>query len=114
MLTVEEVKEQIVTSLQVFGIDRIILFGSYAKGKADEESDLDLFVVKKGLSKEETRSFRLSLQRALIDFQRKHRIGIDLLVDSEERVNDRIERVGDRFYREILEEGETLYANRVL
>lgn len=45
--TIEEIKNKIIPIAQDYGINSISLFGSYAKGKANENSDLD-FVMDKG------------------------------------------------------------------
>lgn len=45
--TVEEIKNKITPIVREYGVDSISLFGSYAKGKAHEGSDLD-FVMDKG------------------------------------------------------------------
>lgn len=46
-LTIEEIKSRVIPIVQEYGINSISLFGSYAKGKANENSDLD-FVIDKG------------------------------------------------------------------
>ena len=45
--TIDEIKQKIAPIARDYGLDSISLFGSYAKGKADENSDLD-FVMDKG------------------------------------------------------------------
>ena len=45
--TIQEIKTKIIPIAREYGIDSISLFGSYAKGKAHEGSDLD-FVMDKG------------------------------------------------------------------
>lgn len=45
--TIEEIKNKIAPIARDYGINSISLFGSYAKGKANENSDLD-FIMDKG------------------------------------------------------------------
>ena len=45
--TIEEIKEKSVPIAVRYGVDALSLFGSYARGDADENSDLD-FLVPKG------------------------------------------------------------------
>lgn len=42
--TIEELKSIIIPVLQRFGVTKAILFGSYAKGTATEQSDVDLLI----------------------------------------------------------------------
>ena len=90
--------------------NKIILFGSYAYGVPNDESDIDLFLLKDDLQKNQTRDYQLSLQKRLIGLQKKYLIGIDLFVDSTDRVQDRIENVNDQFYDEIMRRGDVIYA----
>ena len=46
MITQEQINEVIKRILESLKPQKIILFGSYAEGKATEESDLDLLIVK--------------------------------------------------------------------
>ena len=46
MLTIEEIKNRIKPIAKTYGIDKISLFGSYAKGEANEESDVDFYIDK--------------------------------------------------------------------
>ena len=47
---IEEVKNRLVANYQP---NKIILFGSYARGDANEDSDLDIIVVKSGIENED-------------------------------------------------------------
>ncbi|WP_407461972.1 nucleotidyltransferase family protein [Methanobrevibacter sp.] len=47
VFTVEDIQRRIIPIVMKYGINSISLFGSYAKGNANEDSDLD-FVMDKG------------------------------------------------------------------
>ena len=109
MININEIKTELLDRLTPLDPDRIILFGSYAYGTPTEESDIDLFLLKDGLPKDKVREYQLSLQKSLFDLQKKYLIGIDLFVDSSERVKSRIKEVNDQFYTEIMSKGKVLY-----
>ncbi len=44
MLTIEEIKKAVTPICERYGVDKVCLFGSYARGEADEKSDVDLLV----------------------------------------------------------------------
>lgn len=46
MLTIEEIKKAVAPICERYGVERLSLFGSYARGEADEKSDVDLIVDK--------------------------------------------------------------------
>lgn len=48
--TIEEIREKAIPIAIPYGVETLSLFGSYAGGRADEESDLD-FLIKKGSMK---------------------------------------------------------------
>ena len=79
---------------------RVILFGSYAEGEADHDSDIDLLVVDD--SGRDKNSVALEISRAL--FPRSY--GLDLFVESS---SDLERKSGYGFWREILETGKVLY-----
>ena len=110
MIDIDILKDEIVQRLKPLSPNKIILFGSYAYGTPNNESDIDLFLLKDDLEKNQTRDYQLSLQKRLIDLQKKYLIGIDLLVDSSDRVQHRIEDVNDQFYGEIMRKGDVIYA----
>jgi predicted nucleotidyltransferase len=84
-----------------FHPERIILFGSYARGDADEDSDVDLLVIM---------PFEGTGARKATEIRKRTRPGfpIDLIVRTPETVRERIE-LGDFFLREAVEEGKVLY-----
>ena len=44
MLTIEEIKKIVTPICERYGVDKVCLFGSYARGEADDLSDVDLLV----------------------------------------------------------------------
>jgi len=84
-----------------FGAERVILFGSYARGAVTDDSDVDLLVIIpfEGRSVDKSVEIRMKL---------RPQFPVDLLVRTPEKVRERIE-MGDGFMREILEEGKVLY-----
>ena len=84
-----------------FGTQRVILFGSYAKGSAGPDSDVDILVIGdfEGRSVDKSVEIRMKLQPSF---------PMDLLVGTPEKVRERVE-MGDTFMREILDEGVVLY-----
>ena len=93
---------------QNFEPDKIILFGSYAYGKSDEESDIDLLIVK-DLPKNKIRERRYYLRSLLRDIISTYQRDIDILLLREKDIKERIE-MGDLFIREIYEKGHLIYA----
>jgi len=86
---------------QEFGAQKVLLFGSYARGTITEDSDVDLLVIVpfQGRSVDKSVEIRMKLRPGF---------PIDLLVRTPEKVRERIE-MGDTFMREILEQGKVLY-----
>jgi predicted nucleotidyltransferase len=44
MLSIEEIKSYIIPVVEKYPIERVVLFGSYARGDASDASDVDLVV----------------------------------------------------------------------
>ena len=84
-----------------FGAERVILFGSHARGEVREDSDVDLLIIGpfEGRSVDKSVEIRMKL---------RPQFPVDLLVRTPEKVRERI-RMGDDFIREIVEEGKVLY-----
>jgi len=66
---IKDFKHHIISDLTEFDPDKIILFGSYAKGDWDEESDIDIIVVyrteKKFMDRLEELYMKWNLPKAL-------------------------------------------------
>jgi predicted nucleotidyltransferase len=84
-----------------FGAERVILFGSYARGAVTKDSDVDLLVI----GPFEGRSVDRSVQ---IRMKLRPGFPVDLVVRTPEKVRQRVQ-MGDDFMQEILEEGKVLY-----
>ena len=89
--------------------DKIILFGSYARGDANETSDIDIFVIK-DISKDEIKTIKRKIRKEIRDVIIDNMIDIDIFVDSQERFEYRIDEVKDQFYMDIKNQGELIYA----
>ena len=110
MVDIEVLKKEIVERLKPLNPDKIILFGSYAYGNPTQDSDIDLFLLKDDLKIADMRAYKLALQKRLFDIQKKYLLGVDLFVDSSNRMQNRIEEVKDQFYDEIMQKGKVIYA----
>lgn len=84
-----------------FGPERVLLFGSYARGTATADSDVDLLVILPFEGKAVQKSVEIRLKL------RPH-FPVDLLVRTPEQVRKRLD-MGDEFMRQILDEGKVLY-----
>lgn len=107
-MTTENILSEITATLKQYDIEKIILFGSYAYGVPNKDSDIDLLVIK-DIPENETRDFRIKLKKALWLKLGKLNYSFDILVDNEQRIQKRIE-MGDLFYKEIYSKGKTIYA----
>ncbi len=107
MVDIEAIKHEIVERLKPLDPDKIILFGSYAYGNPTEESDIDLFLVKNGLSDDDYDQYEIDAKMNLLGLMRKYKTnGIDLLSASSSFLNER----EDYFYKvDILQNGRVLY-----
>jgi uncharacterized protein len=84
-----------------FRPQRVILFGSHARGEATEDSDVDLLIVMPVRCHPSRKSSE-------IRFKVRPPFATDLLVHTPQAVRKRL-RMGDSFMKEILEEGKVLY-----
>ena len=83
--------------------ERVILFGSYARGQADEHSDVDLMVIANSTLP------RFKRSRELYKLFRPHPFDMDLIVCTPEEV-EKGRRSPLSFVSRVLREGKTLYA----
>jgi uncharacterized protein len=95
---IEAFSQQIVEKFQP---ERIILFGSYAYGQPNEDSDVDLLVI---LPFEE-----MPVQTAVaIRQQIKPPFSLDLIARTPEQIQQRL-KMGDFFIQDIISKGPILY-----
>jgi predicted nucleotidyltransferase len=105
VVDINTLKGEIVEHLKPLQPEKILLFGSFAYGQPNDESDIDLFIIK-NLPKEELRDYKLKIRRKVRDLIAKYRIGFDIIVASEEMIKDR----DDYFYRvELKKKAKVLY-----
>ena len=89
---------------------KIILFGSYAKGNPDKNSDMDLMVVldNRHVSKtyEERLHKKLFIRNLVVEINRK--VPLDILVYSKEELN-LMKKAGNYMIDEIEKTGKIIY-----
>lgn len=93
---IEEIKEKIIPIAQEYGVERVSLFGSYARGEANENSDVDFYIEKGQI-------------RNLIDY-------IGFVNDLEDNLNCHVDvittGIEDKSFLELIKkEGVLLYEN---
>ena len=96
--------EDILKLLRAYHPEKVILFGSYARGSFDRYSDLDLVVIKR------TRKRFLDRIKEVIRII-KPRSGIDVLVYTPDEFS-RMVRSGNPFIQGVLREGKIVYEKR--
>jgi len=101
MVAIDTIKEFSQQIGREFGAERVVLFGSYARGTVSEDSDVDLLVICSFEGKSVDQSVRIRMKL-------RPQFAVDLLVRTPDKVRQRME-MGDDFLREILEEGKVLY-----
>ncbi|MFP4364132.1 MAG: nucleotidyltransferase domain-containing protein [Spirochaetia bacterium] len=100
------IEQEIVFRLKPLKPQKIIVFGSYASDSFDEDSDIDLCIIK-SVSKEDSRELTLDARKKLRDLIFKYHIGFDIIAVSQEY----IDRIKDPFFTdEILKQGKEIYA----
>lgn len=105
-MLVESVKNEIINSLRELDPVRVILFGSYAYGKPDQDSDIDLYVVTKDnfIPKdfEENLQIKKKVYIALKNIRKKY--AADILVHTLP-VHQKFIESGSSFSKEIMQKG---------
>ena len=89
-----------------FHPDKIILFGSQAYGQPNEHSDVDLLIIRPGITSE--KESNLEIRRAFWDVH-SPRPSFTLLTKSPEEIRDRLSEHSP-FFQEIVGRGIELYA----
>jgi|SRR6056297_291321 len=103
-----DLKKDIVKTLKTLNPEKIILFGSHAYGKPNDDSDIDLLIIKK-IPEKKVRDYRIQAKKLLWEKFKQQNLHFDIIVDSQDRINERI-NIGDLFYEEIYNKGQIIYA----
>ena len=106
MIDIKELQPLIVDRLKQLEPQKIILFGSYAYGTPNDDSDIDLFLIKDDIKISETRIFEIKAHKLLKDIIKKYREAFDILSAPTSYIQQR----NDYFYKvDILKNGKILY-----
>jgi predicted nucleotidyltransferase len=97
---IPELREKIVETLDP---EKIILFGSYAWGKPNSSSDVDLLIIQN--TQGSRRQKQIELRKKLFKFD----VPTDLLVYTQAELDYRLE-LEDFFFKKIINEGKVIYA----
>lgn len=91
--------------VQEYHPERVVLFGSYAYGTPNEDSDIDLLIIKD--TPERLIKRLVAVRRILTDPKRT--IALEPIVLTPQEVSRQLAK-GDQFIAEIMEKGKVLYA----
>jgi len=100
---IEDVLQKIVVG---YSPQRVILFGSYAYGQPDENSDVDLLIIKETNKRPIERW--MEVKRLVRD--RNRTVSISPLVYTPRELEERL-AIKDFFIQEVLEKGKVLYGS---
>ena len=96
---IQSITEQLI---EKYGPEKIILFGSAARGDYDQSNDLDFLIIKQDVP-----LYGIDRMREL-DELIDRTVAADMLVYRPDEFEDRV-RMGDPFIKAILREGRVLY-----
>ncbi len=102
-ISMKEIRSIAMRIAEKFDVQKIILFGSYANGKADENSDVDLRVVMNTTKRPIQQRYEIYKSLTPIHF------ALDIIVRTEDDLKRRIPQ-GDWFLKEAYETGKVIYA----
>lgn len=106
----EQIKSEIITSMKKLDIKKVILFGSFALGNQEPDSDIDLLVVTNDDfipdSFEQKMKIKLKVSRELDKL--RHQIPLDLIVQTK-AMHKKFLLLNSMFKKEILSKGIVLY-----
>lgn len=87
--------------------ERIVLFGSFAWGKPNQDSDLDFLIIKKVQKPRPARE--QEVYRVLSDYHYSaESLPVDIIVHTPDEAKKRLS-LGDPFIKEILTRGQVIY-----
>jgi len=106
---IDKILNEIVEKLQrEYKPLKIILYGSYAYGTPNVDSDIDLLILKNTSERSVDRFVKVKK----IIYNPKRKIPVSPLIYSPDELKERL-RIGDDFIKEILNKGVTLYEKAI-
>ena len=109
-IDINKIKKEILERLLPIHPEKIILFGSYAYGNPDEDSDIDLYVVTNDdfipENYEEQNTIYMQVSRRIRDL--KENISIDIIIHTKQ-MHRKFLKLNSRFARKIIKNGEKPY-----
>lgn len=99
------IKDMVDKVVQEYQPEKVILFGSYAYGRPDPDSDIDLLIIKQ--TQERPIDRRVAVIRIIYDPSLRVPVEPIVLTPGEIRLR---QEIGDPFLEEVLTKGEVLYA----
>jgi predicted nucleotidyltransferase len=100
-INISEINDKVRTIVNKYSPDKIVLFGSYAKGNSGINSDVDLLVIMD--TKQSTWDLAVEISLAV-----KHTFPMDIIVRTPQEIARRLQ-YGDAFITSIMENGKILY-----
>ena len=102
MISEQTIQQAVARLVAAANPSKVILFGSYARGDATEDSDLDLMVIERELPNKFDEMVRLRIEVGDIP------VGVDLLVYSDDEASARSQVPGTVLYW-AYKEGRVMY-----
>ncbi|HCE42002.1 MAG TPA: hypothetical protein DET40_00445 [Lentisphaeria bacterium] len=101
MISLKKIKTYADAVAREFKPEKIILFGSYAWGNKNEDSDVDLLVVIPGVDNTVSKAVEIRLKTGT-------QFPMDIIVSTPQKISKRIS-MGDSFMKNIMTRGKLLY-----
>jgi predicted nucleotidyltransferase len=96
---VENILKQLI---RLYKPQKVVLFGSLAKGEVNEGTDIDLFIIKSDVPELGVNRIRQ------LDELIKYNLATDFIVYRPDELEQRL-KLGDPFVKAVLQEGKVLY-----
>lgn len=100
--TIEEIREKVKPIAEKYGIEKVWLFGSYARGEATEDSDVDLMISYKKLIG------KFAIGGVFVDFKEALGKSVDIVSERALR-NEYTSGSGKKFLANVERDGVLVY-----
>lgn len=103
--TIEQIQEKIIPLADKYNLPAIYLFGSYARGEADDDSDIDLVIVSKG-----SNALGFAFYKLYDELEAVFDVGVDLM--TLEGLSTNTTYIGEEVYKSFKKDKVLLYEKR--